>query len=83
MYTVLPAISGKQLLKLLVEKDGWVEGRKTRHGISLTKPIGVQTKVTVIPDTRASLPGDTLRAILSVKQTGIGKRGLLEILNRS
>jgi len=83
MYTVIPAISGKQLLKLLVEKDGWVEGRKTRHGISLTKLVGGRTKVTVIPDTRASLPDGTLRAILSAKQTGIGKRGLLEILNRS
>ena len=82
MYTVIPAISGIQLIKLL-EKDGWVKGRRTRHGIALTKFIGERTKVTVIPDTRAPLPEGTLRAILGTKQTGIGKRGLLELLNRS
>ncbi len=82
MYTVVPAISGKQLIRLL-KKDGWVEGRRTKHGIALTKPIGERTKVTIIPDTRAPLPEGTLQAILGIKQTGIGKRGLLELLNRS
>lgn len=82
MYTVVPAISGKQLIRLL-KKDGWVEGRRTKHGIALTKPIGERTKVTIIPDTRAPLPEGTLQAILGTKQTGIGKRGLLELLNRS
>ncbi len=80
MYTVIPAISGKQLIKLL-KKDGWVEGRRTKHGIALTKPIGGRTKVTIIPDTRVPLPGGTLQAILGTKQTGIGKKGLLELLN--
>jgi len=82
MYTVVPAISGKQLIKLLKE-DGWVEGRRVRHGIALTKSFGERTKVAIIPDTRASLPVGTLHGILSTKQTGIGKRGLLELLNRS
>lgn len=82
MYTVVPAISGKQLTKLL-KKDGWVEGRRTRHGIALTKPTGERTKVAIIPDTRAPLPEGTLHDILGTKQTGIGKKGLLELLNRS
>jgi len=82
MYTVVPAISGKQLIKLL-KRDGWVEGRRTKHGIALTKPIGERTKVTIVPDTRASLPDGTLQAILGTKQTGIGKKGLLGLLNRS
>jgi len=81
MYTKIPAISGKQLSRLL-QKDGWVIGRKTQHGISLTKSVSGRTKVTVIPDTRAALPDGTLSAILGVMQTGIGKRGLLNLLNK-
>jgi len=37
----LPAISGKQLIKLLTS-DGWVEGRKAKHGIALTKRYGLK-----------------------------------------
>lgn len=81
MYTKAPALTGKQLIKLL-KKDGWVVGRKAQHGVSLTKSIGNRTKVTFIPDTRASLDSGTLGAILGVKQTGLGKRGLLELLNK-
>ncbi len=36
MYTNIPAISGKQLIKLL-QKDGWQLGRKATHGLTLTK----------------------------------------------
>jgi len=81
MYTSIPAITGKQLIKLL-QKDRWVVGRRTNHGISLTKPTGKRIKVTVVPDTRASLPIGTLQKILGVKQTGIGKKGLLDLLNK-
>ncbi|PIP13799.1 MAG: hypothetical protein COT45_02960 [bacterium (Candidatus Stahlbacteria) CG08_land_8_20_14_0_20_40_26] len=80
-YTKLPAITGKQLIRLL-EKDGWKENRKATHGISLTKKVGDRILVTVIPDTKASLPKATLMAILSEKQTGLGKKGLLELLNK-
>ncbi len=83
MYTAIPAISGEQLANLLIKKDGWVENRKTRHGIALTKAIGKRTKVAIIPATKAPLPKGTLHNILGTKQTGIGKRGLLELLNRS
>ena len=81
MYTSIPAITGKQLIGLL-QKDGWVIGRKAKHGMTLRKHIGNRTRVTFVPDTRASLPVGTLRAILSVKQTGIGKNGLLKLLNK-
>lgn len=80
-YTSIPAVTGKQLIKLL-KKDGWVVGRKAKHGISLTKNIGDRTLVTVIPDTRASLDKGTLMAILNIKQTRLGKKGLLKLINR-
>ena len=81
MYTKLPAITGKQLIELL-QKDGWVIGRKATHGISLTKPFGNRTRVTVVPDYRVSLDTGTLSAILGVKQTGLGKKGLLDLVNK-
>lgn len=81
MYTSLPAISGKQLIRLL-KKDGWIEGRRKTHGVALTKAVGDRTLVTVIPDTRASLPDGTLSAILGPKQTNIGRQGLLDLLNK-
>ncbi len=61
---------------------GVSEGRRTRHGVALTKSTGERTKVTVVPDTRVPLPEGTLHAILGTKQTGIRKRGLLKLLNK-
>jgi len=58
----IPAISGKQFIKLL-QKDGWVPGRKAKHGRTLTKAFGDRTRVTFIPDTNASLDPGTLAAI--------------------
>ena len=81
MYTKLPALSGKQLLKLLQE-DGWAVARRARHGVSLIKRFGDRTRVTIVPTSRATLDEGTLSAILGPKQTGIGKKGLLEILNK-
>lgn len=80
-YTSIPALTGKQLIKLLV-RDGWGKGRKCNHGLSLTKIIRDRTKVAFIPDTRASLPKGILHDILGQKQMGIGKEGLLKLLNR-
>jgi len=77
----LPAITGKQLIKLL-KKDSWTEGRKARHGKCLTKKFGDRTRVTFVPETRASLPPGTLSDILSVKQTGLGKYGLLNLIDK-
>jgi hypothetical protein len=62
-------------------KDGWESGRKATHGITLTKKTSDRTLVTFIPDKKISLPEGTLHAILGVKQTQLGKSGLLRILN--
>jgi len=79
-YTTLPAITGKQLIKLL-EKNGWKCGRKATHGITLTKDIGDRIIVTFVPDKKASLCKGTLMDILSNEQTRLGKKGLLKLLN--
>jgi predicted RNA binding protein YcfA (HicA-like mRNA interferase family) len=77
-----PAISGVELMKLL-EKDGWVKGRHTRHGAAFNKtfPSG-ETRVTIVPNKTKPLPEGTLRAILGPRQTGIGRRGLLRLLEK-
>ncbi len=80
-YQKIPALSGIELIKLL-RKEGWIEHRQTNHGVALTKKISDRTKVTIIPKSKTSLPKGTLMAILGPKQTGIGAKGLLELLNR-
>jgi len=80
-YTKLPAISGKKLVKLL-RKAGWEARRRAQHGVALAKTIGDRTRVTVIPDTRAPLDQGTLAAIPGPKQTNIGKKRLLDLINR-
>lgn len=77
----LPAITGRQLIRLL-KKDGWIVKRRAQHGVALAKSSGDRTKVTVIPDTRASLDPGTLAVILGLKQTAIGRRGLSNLLGR-
>jgi len=77
----LPRISGKQLIKLTA-KDGWITGRRTRHGIALYKKFGDRTRVTVIPDSRAELDEGTLSAIIGPKQMGIGKEGLRKLIDK-
>ena len=80
-YTKLPPITGKQLIKLL-GADGWKEQRRTRHGISMVKTLGNHTRRTVVKYTADKIPDGTLAGILGEKQAGIGKEGLLEILNK-
>ncbi len=77
----LPRITGKQLIRLAV-KDGWVVRRRARHGVALSKKFTDRTRVTVIPDSRAELDGGTLSAIIGHKQMGIGRQGLLELIDR-
>jgi hypothetical protein len=48
----------------------------------MSKKYPDRTRVTVIPVKKSSLIDNTLSLILSSKQTGIGKRGLLELLNK-
>ena len=80
-YTTIPAITGFQLIRLL-EKDGWKQGRKTEHGRALSKIYPDRARVTTIPEKQSSLIDFTLSLILGPKQTGIGKHGLLELLNK-
>jgi predicted RNA binding protein YcfA (HicA-like mRNA interferase family) len=77
----LPRIRGKQLIKLAV-KDGWVIKRRATHGVALAKKFSDRTRVTVIPDSRAELDEGTLAAIIGPKQMGIGKQGLLNLIDR-
>lgn len=81
MSANLPAITGKQLIRLLIS-DGWEEKRRARHGVALSKTIGGRTRVTVVPDTRASLPQGTLGNILCPLQTGLGRKGLSYLLGQ-
>ena len=67
---------------MLLEKDGWIIHRRTRHGIALIKDVNGRTKTTIVQDTRATIPDGTLSDILGPKQTGIGKKGLLELANK-
>jgi len=74
----LPSISGDELLKLLV-RNGWKEGRKTTHGIQISKLNGERTLVAIIPLKHKAMPHGTLMAILGPKQTNIGREGFLEM----
>ncbi len=80
-YTRLPPLSGKKLIKLL-EKDGWSTKRRARHGVALAKEFADRVRVTVVPDSNATLDDGTLGAILGAKQTNIGKAGLLDLVNK-
>jgi predicted RNA binding protein YcfA (HicA-like mRNA interferase family) len=74
----LPAITGPELIKLLL-KNGWQEEDRVTHGLALSKKKSDgRTLVTVIPTKPRSLPRGTLSAIL--KQTELGRDGLLALL---
>lgn len=48
-YTSLPAITGRQLIKLL-KKDGWLISRKANHGRTLYKDLDDRKIVTFVPE---------------------------------
>jgi predicted RNA binding protein YcfA (HicA-like mRNA interferase family) len=77
----LPRIRGKELIKLAV-KDGWIVKRRATHGVALAKKYTDRTRVTVIPNSRAELDEGTLAAIIGPIQMGIGKQGLLELIDK-
>ena len=62
----------------LLERDGWMRGGRRRHGVFFSKhfPGEAMPRSTVIPDKARPLNQRVLGAILSVKQTGLGKPGL-------
>ncbi len=82
MKEKLPAITGKQLIRLL-RKDGWEPGRRCTHGLSLAKvlPSG-RTLVTVVPDKKSPLPAGTPADILGPQQTQLGRRGLATLIEK-
>lgn len=79
----LPAITGFPLIRLL-ELDGWQPGRGGTHGQALYKYLPEQGRAvrTVVPRTRSPLPGGTLGAILSVKQTSLGRAALIALIQK-
>ena len=82
MSSTLPAITGIQLVALL-EKDGWLCAGKTTHGVSMQKLINGKYWVAIIPCKKnKSLPEKTLHAILSVKQSGIKRSGLVALIEK-
>ncbi len=76
-----PAVTGKQLLRLL-EADGWEVTRRARHGVILKKRFSDATRITVVKDTKAVIPAGTLGSILGPRQTGLGKAGLQRLIGR-
>lgn len=80
-----PAVTGKQLLKLLMA-DGWEVTRRAKHGIFLRKRFSTATRtttrITLVKNTNAVIPDGTLGSILGPKQTGLGKAGLRRLINR-
>ena len=75
-------ITGRELMALL-EKDGWVRGGMRTHGVFYSKlfPEEARPRSTVVPDISTPLRPSTLGAILSVKQTGIGRTGLQALID--
>jgi len=77
----IPAITGDYLIELL-EFDGWkIQGRST-HGVTLKKFFNGRNNVTTVPTKIGSIPDGTLGSILSVKQTCLGKPGLVKLIER-
>jgi predicted RNA binding protein YcfA (HicA-like mRNA interferase family) len=74
---------GKDLIRLL-QKDSWEILRSSAHGIALRKydPNLGRMRITTIPNKSGSLPHGTLGSILSPKQTGIGRKGLTDLIAR-
>ena len=75
-------ISGQELMRLL-ENDGWTRRGRSNHGVFYHKhfPGEKRPRSTVIPDKSMPLPDGTLGAILSLKQTGIGRIGLQYLID--
>ena len=78
-----PAITGKELIRLLV-KDGWEVKRKMTHGMGLVKYCLELDRLIVvnIPDKNIPLSKSTLGRILGPDQSRIGMEGLREIIAR-
>lgn len=78
----LPAITGKELIRLLV-KDGWEIRRKMNHGMGLSKyfPEIDRHLITCVPDKNTPLSKSTLGLILGPNQSKIGREGLQKLID--
>ncbi|HZT05703.1 MAG TPA: hypothetical protein VFC51_01620 [Chloroflexota bacterium] len=81
MADELPALTGSQLIRLLT-LDGWEEQRRSRHGVALGKAIGGRRRVAVVPTKTGSMHPNTLARLLGPKQTGVGRAGLVRLIER-
>ena len=77
----IPTLTGRELRRLLTA-DGWEVLRRVQHGVFLTKRFGDRTRTTTVKDTGRDLPNGTLAMILGPKQTGLGRDGLLRLIER-
>ena len=77
----IPALTGRQLISLLM-RNGWVEQRRANHGVFLVKLVDGRRRTALVKDTSRDIPRGTLSAILSSKQTGLGRAGLLRLMER-
>ncbi|MSQ33952.1 MAG: type II toxin-antitoxin system HicA family toxin [Dehalococcoidia bacterium] len=75
-------ITGQQLIRLL-EGDGWHSRSGRGSHVVLVKhlPGEGSPRSTVVQDKPDSLPPGTLAAILSVRQTGLGREGLQRLID--
>ena len=75
-------VSERELMRLL-ESDGRIPGRRSRHGIFYHKQFDGEPRprFTVVPDKSAPIPDGALGAILGPRQTGIGRVGLQSLLD--
>ncbi len=76
------SITGHELMALL-EKDGWIPGGMRTHGVFYSKlfPGEARPRSTIVPNISVPLQRSTLGAILSVKQTGLGRTGLQALID--
>ena len=81
MQRQLPAITGRQLIRLL-KLDGWDEVRTAQHGVWLSKQTRSGTRVATVKNTREAIPTQTLGQILGPKQTGLTRAGLGRLIEQ-
>ena len=77
----IPTLTGRELYRLLIA-DGWEFQRHTRHGDFLTKTVGVKNRTTLVKNNGRDIPKGTLAEILSQRQTGLGRDGLIRLIER-
>jgi hypothetical protein len=80
-YTKAPAITGKQLIRLFKRAGGKIVGR-CDHGYAIRIRVKGEYRVTTVQDRSDPIPPTTLGQILGPDQTYLGKRGLIDLLNK-